>query len=446
MIHEERIKTPKALDRKIIDCFKMIADEYNVDQFNVTAFGFLQNETINIQSENEIADIILSNNGTLISRCSVNVKELSITFFRGGNYTPDKQSAVLDEIVLRYNDQKPEHEKLLDKERLRIAALLIREFKAFDPKEIIPGVLSEEQKELLSIHESVLSRLEKLNEELVSKSANFRDRIENKYETKIVEYEALIKEKEINLNKEYSEKENLLTIREKEIADKLKAVDDRNNTHVRREIRNRMLDDVNNRIKNFGVSRATENKRIPVRFGILVMILLTLILLIYTGYEISTSETRYASDVVAKQNEFASFDKIKIYWLWGRFIVFSFVLLGTVLYYIKWENKWAEHHESTEFQLQQFYIDVNRANWVIESCLEWRKETKNVIPSELLKSITRNLFLSEIGEHDKVIHPADELASALLGNASKLKLNLNGNEIEFGKPEKIPKRAILKDS
>jgi hypothetical protein len=178
----------------------------------------------------------------------------------------------------------------------------------------------------------------------------------------------------------------------------------------------------------------------------------------FTGYEINSAEKNYTASFgtakVSRQNETAVsvtsnstagldyIDRAKIYWLWARFALFSFVLLGTVLYYVKRQNKWAEYHSASEFQLQQFYIDVNRANWVIESCLEWRKETDSEIPEELLASMTRNLFSSEQGEGEQVIHPADELASALMGSASKLRLKLNGNELEFNKPSKIANDPI----
>lgn len=107
------------------------------------------------------------------------------------------------------------------------------------------------------------------------------------------------------------------------------------------------------------------------------------------------------------------------------------------MYYIRWQNRWAEQHASSEFQLQQFHIDVNRANWVIESCLEWRKDTESVIPTVLLESITRNLFDNKTDDIEKAIHPSDELASALLGSASKLKMKIGENELEFDKPGKI---------
>ena len=214
-----------------------------------------------------------------------------------------------------------------------------------------------------------------------------------------------------------------------------------------------MLDDVKNRISNFGVSESTENKRRPVLFGIMLLILSSLVLMVFTGYEINTAEKNYT--VSFDKTSMAGVkpivqpqiipdidtDKVKIYWQWARFALFSFALLCTILYYIKWQNNWAVQHSTSEFQLQQFYIDVNRANWVIESCLEWKKVTDSVIPSELLSSITRNLFTPEKTELEQITHPADELASALMGSASNLKLNLNGNELEFNKPGKITNKT-----
>ena len=62
----------------------------------------------------------------------------------------------------------------------------------------------------------------------------------------------------------------------------------------------------------------------------------------------------------------------------------------------------------------------------------------------LLNSITRNLFANGADDLDKVIHPSDELASALLGSASKLKMKIGDNELEFDKPGKIKDKQVKK--
>jgi hypothetical protein len=148
-----------------------------------------------------------------------------------------------------------------------------------------------------------------------------------------------------------------------------------------------------------------------------------------------------SAEVIAK-TAVTDVDRTHLFWLWGRFTLFSFGLVGTLLFYIRWQNRWAEQHIGSEFQLQQFYIDVNRANWVIESCLEWRKETESAIPKELIASISKGLFVNNQAEPETVIHPADELASALLGTASKLRLRVGDSELDFDKPSRITNKAV----
>lgn len=109
-----------------------------------------------------------------------------------------------------------------------------------------------------------------------------------------------------------------------------------------------------------------------------------------------------------------------------------------MIYYIRWQNQWAQQFAQTEFALQQFQIDINRANWVVETCLEWRKETQSDIPTMLIESMTKGLFKDK-ESLAPVLHPADELASALMGSASKLTLNVGGNTVEIDKPKNIPK-------
>jgi hypothetical protein len=342
-------------------------------------------------------------------------------------------SDLYDEIVLTI---KQHHQGAVANEiRLGIVAFLNEKLCPFEPDRVIGSGVSEEQSQLLAIHQSTLERLERLNEDLIRQSSEFREGLEKKFEEKVAQVEAEYVEKKERLESDVQASAARIEARERALEEKCKAIDDRDNTHVRREIRDRMLDDVKQRINRFGVSKVTAGKRLPVLFGILILLIAFFVLLIVSGFETK------AMDRVAKDSVTDAY-YIHLFLLWGRFALFSFGFFGTILYYIKWQNKWAEQHIVSEFQLQQFYIDVNRANWVIESCLEWKKETDTAIPKELLRSIAAGLFVNNQTEPERVIHPADELASALLGTASKLKLRVGENKLEFDKPKKIANKPI----
>ncbi|MCM0752025.1 hypothetical protein DEA98_14245 [Brucella pseudogrignonensis] len=111
-------------------------------------------------------------------------------------------------------------------------------------------------------------------------------------------------------------------------------------------------------------------------------------------------------------------------------------------------NRWVERYADTEFYLKQFELDIDRANWVVETALEWKEKQDRTIPDALLGSISRNLFLKTDRDEDADMHPADYLASAILGRASALNLKVPGGELQLtGKDiKKLAKDAPAIDS
>ncbi len=453
---DQRIKIPRASDKTLFNCFKELGANFGGESCSIQAFGHTSIGIVSFAEDLPLSmEVLLKKNSTIINTISMALPGLSLVFYRGGNYQPPEKSAIWDEIIFNNN---PQTGSLPDESKVEIVALINKKLNAFDPKRTIAGNLSPEQVQLEALHGATLERLEALNEDLIRQSTGFRENLERKFDEKVEKLEADLSAKENALETEFSKEHEQLSQREAALDGKLKEIDNRNNTHVRREIRDRMLDDVKSRIENFGVSRATESKRRPVAVGMFFLIFCLLGLMAFTGYEISIAE-KYSMEVfqsisemgaaaVKNNNNISALiekapttDQAKVYWLWGRFALFSFALLGSILYYIKWQNQWAEQHSNSEFHLQQFYIDVNRANWVIESCLEWRKETSSAIPTDLLKSITNNLFVNEQNDLEKVIHPSDELASALMGSASKLRMKVGDSELDFDKPGKIAKKV-----
>jgi hypothetical protein len=218
-----------------------------------------------------------------------------------------------------------------------------------------------------------------------------------------------------------------------------------------------MLDDVKARIASFSVSKETRQQRTPISVLLASATIVLTCVLLFTFWELWTFETGMGRTIIATAvdnlRSGKNFDPnalVTLYpssqrWaLWGRAVILSAGLAGALLYYVRWHKSWADLHAQVEFNLQQFYIDVNRANWVVETCLEWSKETATAIPAPLLESLARGLFASTEPSVDKVLHPADELASALLGSASKLKLKIGDSELELNKPGKgIPKEIKL---
>jgi len=455
----QRIKIPRTSDRTIEKVFRQLAAKFGVQQAHVAGLGFVQIGPVSLAEEpGGDWKALLDYDSYLLENMHLQIAGMSVVFTRGGQYPPENKSPIFDEIVLTQNS----HQEGTNKERLEVLSFISQYLRPFEPNRVLSGAPTEEQSQLLAMHESTLERLERLNEDLVRQSAEFRKKLEDQFAERSEKAEKEYLKKKSELDAELKLKAADLESERRTLDERLRLIDDRDNTHARREIRDRMLEDVKQRVNQFGVSTATEQKRRPVFTGIATLALVFFLLLGWTAYEIAAMDRQYFSMLEALRNisswgaekitgtglspetiaklTASDVDRTHLYWLWLRFTLFSFGMVATILYYVRWQNKWAEQHSANEFQLRQFQIDISRANWVLESCLEWQKNTNSTIPTTLLDSITRGLFIGST-EPEQVVHPADELASALLGSASKLKIKSGENEIEYDKPGKIPNKT-----
>lgn len=468
-------------DRTIINAFVDICTEYQ-DMVTSLSIHLGTNNKIEFPRNHGFADVLkhssilalMENSQYLVNTITIFLNQELIRFKRGELL--ENPSPLFDYVEFDHSNSSsgaPNAPLVLDK--IKISSELQKKLTPVSTPKLISSNLPSEYEALLSQHNAMLRKLEELNSDLIIKSheksqeleSSYLDKLrslENKYDTKEKEltdsFELKVQQNEIS--KSLKDKE--LEVAIQSLKTRESQLDDRDNTHVRREIRDRMLDDVKNRINNFGVSQSTGRKRLPVLLGIVGLVVALSLLLfqatqeasiihdnIYVSQNSAILKAEFAktyndqpsvSQPVDSKIQNLGYEKNDLYFVWVRIVFITFGLLGSILYYIKWQNRWAEEHSSSEFQLQQFYIDVNRANWVMESCLEWRKETDSVIPSPLLESITKNLFDQKDGDLEQVIHPADELASALLGSSSKLRMNIAGNELEIDKPGKIKPKKV----
>lgn len=388
--------------------------------------------------------VLLSSPGRSIDQVDLTVGAVSIVYYRGGQQ--EVKSAYFDDVVVTVTDANLENFK---------AASTVIEI--FRPLQVPPGKPDESTEAIRAMQEATLERLERLHEEGVRRAADHLQELEVRYRTREEELTRLTELRKAELDTAFAAEKSKLDHEAEALAARSRDLDDRDNTHARRETRNRMLGDVKARISAFGVSQATEKKRRPVAVGMMVLITALLLAAVGSwgelwGYESVRANAIEALKLTARPSDPSvatsaaqSVDALlgdkgqTVWWLWFRVSTLTLGFVGAVLYYIRWQNKWAEQHAQSEFALQQFELDVNRANWIIESCLEWRKGTDSPIPTVLLESITRGLFVPADTQQEPPLNPADELAKALLSTSSKLKLKAGDSELEFDKPSKIAK-------
>lgn len=415
---EQRIKIPRAADKSLIGCFKELAELTGINQVNISALGFINIGNVDLSSEShEIVDLLIKKNSAIIDTISMNYPGLSISFHRGGSSQPQDKSGIFDEILFRQNNQVTVESAIA----IEIVTTINRKLKAFDPKRSSTGS-TDEQAQFDAIHISNIERLESLNENLVKNTHDYRIQLDSEFGVKVDKLEETAEENRKKLEAEYVAKVELLKVEIEELDNKRKELDDSSNTHARREIRRDILKEIKSRQSKFSLTQGTNNLRKPI-----AILMLGLVAIFVALSAISIKEFY---DVLQGDD----LNKILIAGI--KQAIYSAGAIGSFIYMIRWMNRWFELHSQSEFELKHFELDMERASWIVETSLEWQDAKGTAIPPELLDRLSNNLFTREKENIDPLQHPADQLASALMGSASAVKLKAGDSSIEID-PRKL---------
>ncbi|WNJ91113.1 hypothetical protein [Bosea sp. 685] len=212
-----------------------------------------------------------------------------------------------------------------------------------------------------------------------------------------------------------------VAVQRQELDERAKELDDRQNTHVRRDIRRELKVQLAEYKTAFGLTAGTKGLRTPIHWAVAVVLVV----------------------VIAGVVLFASQTPPNDGWPYALFLAkplgLTFVGVVIATWYINWMNRWFERHADVEFRLKELELDIDRASWVVETAFEWKKAGEDAMPDKMLEAIGRNLFAGREETPAAGLNPVDQLASALLGQASHAKINLAGHQIEFDR--KALKRA-----
>jgi hypothetical protein len=418
---QQLLQVPRQTDNAVIECFKSIAEELSIAQFSISVIGYPTLGQIDFNEENHELEAIVNSDSTLIDTLSINVSGLQMTYHRGGTVMFNRQEKVkspyFDEVLFTTTNNIT----LSGEDRSRVAAMVAEKLSAYSPERGLGE--TPEQVQLTSIHNATLERLERLNENLVSSTHEYRNKIDSEFSEKRESLESEYLEKLESLNDELLRKNEALKSESDELEKRRQELDDKDNTHARREIRKDILQEIKNRQKEFKLTDGTVSLRKPIFVSMLILVTIFITGSLFTGLEL------FVKDLTG--NEFIISVVKQVFYSAGA--------VGSLIFFIRWMNRWLEQHSQTEFHLKQFELDMERASWLVETSLEWNDAKGTIMPPELMESLSANLF-NDKSEIEHVIHPADQLASALFGSASSIKLKTGDSLVEID-PKKLNKQA-----
>lgn len=354
-----------------------------------------------------------------VHSASVNVDDYPIAYQRGSD--DSSPSYAFDYLSIGSISYSSDRKKIPTPDEVeKLNAAIYRTFLA--KKEISSAVFGDPKafSEVIASHQAIVSRLEESLTTVGEKFSAERLRLLTEAESESKELEAA-----------YQSKVEQLAAEAEKLEERKKLLDDRDNTHARREIRADLKRRIQEHASSFNLTTGTRRLRWPIHIAALVS--LTVIGWLIVSYSSSTVQ-------IAGQQSFT----VELIALLIKSIGLTIAFLGIITWYIRWMNRWFERHSEAEFQLKQFELDVDRASWVVETALEWRQTQDSTMPAPLIESISRNLFSKSEKDESADMNPADYLASALLGRASGLRLKLPMGELEYG-PKALKEAAKTAD-
>lgn len=429
MSNQGKLSIPRSTDGTVLDVLSDLASKYNASYFSIHVFGMATSIDPRIANWLPIAQQIRNQNSTIIRTASLGFADFSITFQRGG----DSGTEMIDQLTFGSNGQQPSTDV---GRRLEILDILTKKLNAVSSEELRNGHF-DTGTQITAFHNSMLQRLEQAATDQILRNGEHLQKVETSFSEKRVELEKefVNKSNELDLwerdrRSEYEAKESLLREREAHL-------DDRQNTHARRALQERIKEGIAARQKQFVLTQGTKKLRWPIH-ALCIFLLCVFGGLLYW----SSSQTLDLLRNFQAMPPNGSGSNLELVYLLGRSVTLAAAFAGVAFFYLRWMNRWFEQHAEAEFVVKKLELDVDRASWVVETALEWNNQVKQPMPDGLLVSISRNLFEGATKGEDFGSNPTDQLASAILGTAAtKLKINVGNAELEVD-PSKLAKSAI----
>lgn len=278
---------------------------------------------------------------------------------------------------------------------------------AIDSVSYLDGITNEHLKSIYQKRETEINHLESISKSLIFDQEKYRQSLEKSFD-----------ERQKKLDADFEIKKQELAGKEKDLKTRMDAVDDRQAKHARRAVTLSMKDTLKGRSQEFKLSQGTVGLRSAIEYFSWFLIgFFALLFLITTLASLKIIGNIADTDMVG---------------LYIKQIALGIAFASTSVFYIRWRNLWFERHAQEEFLLKRQEIDLDRATWAIELASEWVDEKKRDIPEALVSKLTNNLF--EYQSHEtKNLHPAEDLASLILGSSAKVRLKVNDNEFELNR-------------
>lgn len=363
-------KTIKRADLDIVRAFESIADEHGIGRDVVVVIDVTDGEH---QLQAKLSGLLEhASIGPIFEEDSPLLHRLVL---QSGNHWQVLVERGDSVDTVRVELAQPRH--LDTGEALKVLRTVSKFIPPFGRTSAVDEVLGAELSEFYQRREAAVLRLEEIHQKSIEEMDRYRKRLDDQADERRAALEVKFERDAEAVRAEYERLTNDLDKREKALADRAAAVDSASSRDARRQIRKDLKASLANREKSFTLSDSTQQKRWPIMAMFVAL----------AGVSIYSLAVSYQVGLTLPDNSINWANSI-------RTAISGLALGATVIYAIRWADLWFRQHAEEEFRLKRLDLDIDRASWVVEMAMEWKRETDgDVIPAAIIDGVTRNLVV-----------------------------------------------------
>ncbi|WP_291295890.1 hypothetical protein [Elioraea sp.] len=414
-------QVPRLTDSKVIAIFRRLQAELQFSepslQLTVSSTNVPLSSGIVEESSDADSSFIKSVSSSLQVNSPHQNGHITISFQRGKPVASQNGSISFEPSIF-FDGIRVNHSGPIDQElAVKVSRFIDREIsKNIDSSEI--SILNPNVKDMFENHSHIIKLAHEQIIQVGNKFAEKRIELEEEFSNRVKLLNEGMREKEVVLNNSFATERDALKAQKAELESRAKTLDDRDNTHVRRGIRKDIKDQIKSFKEKFSLTQETNRLRSTTRlavYGALGVCLSGISIFSWTSF--STTDTFTVISAALKA------------------VTLTVFAAGLFAWYLRWETRWSDRHADAEFTLHQLELDMDRASWIVETAFEWKVSQNSPIPPTLLESLSRNLFKVGTETRERDSSALDDLASALLGEASRARLKIGENEFEYSRKD-----------
>jgi hypothetical protein len=430
--------TAKLPDKKVIDLLTAIKKQFG----NATSSISMGTVSIDYNAVSQ-SDLFKSKASMAITKADIHTDnyKFHIRFRRGTTKNSNdvensrESSPHFDEVVVVMGTRNPNDSKRQAPAPEEIVSCdqLIQKYIS----NVVPTNVEGSAKGATELLQAQMANLSSQYQEMISGLDQRRAKLDADHDAKMVMLDEMHNEKLREIDAKRIEEEERIKQKTEALDAREQDLDNRNHMHVRRGLREKINEEIRQRLQKTLVPPSAS----VMRLSVFALSILAAFILGYISFlsltefaNLGTSTLRGTKDLDIKTDDLLNNEHVAAliaasgWFLIAKTILSSLGAVASFVYAVRWLRQLYLDDVQAERELERYAYDINRASWAIETIMEMQTTKGAIPPQTWIEAICNNLF---VFKKDQKLHEEIGPLEAMLNASAKVSFGSDGARFEL---------------